>query len=330
MKYDRAYDKVHELDKRHNWWFPMGEFGKSEGTALRIDLTDMRLFLTVVEQGSLTKGADIMNLALASVSERISGMELSLGVQLLERNRRGVTTTAAGDALIRHARALLEQVEQMRGELRTYGTGLKGRIRILSNTGGLASFLPHQLLQFLVDYPDLSVDLSERLSRDITMAIMEGRADLGVVADTADLAALQTRFITQDQLVVVASEKHRISGERSVKFSDVVGEPFVGLSDAALETHLGERAARLGRQIYYRIQLRRIENIATMVGAGVGIAIITDSSALDLRHSGLAIVPLEEPWAVRKLYLCARDFSALSPHARLVAQHLMGPQTTGL
>jgi hypothetical protein len=79
-----------ESAKRHNWSFPMGGFGRTEGRELRFDLTDMRLFLTVVEQGSLTKGAESMNLALASVSERISGMDSSLGAQLLERNRRGV------------------------------------------------------------------------------------------------------------------------------------------------------------------------------------------------------------------------------------------------
>jgi DNA-binding transcriptional LysR family regulator len=308
----------------------MGKFGKSEGRALRFDLTDMRLFLTVVERGSLTKGADVMNLALASVSERISAMEISLGAQLLERNRRGVTTTAAGDALVRHARLILEQVEQMRGELRTYGAGLKGRIRLLSNTAGLASFLPDQLGQFLIDYPDLSVDLSERPSIEIVTAVAEGRADLGVVADTTDFAALQTRFIAQDQLVVVVSEKHRISHQQSVAFADVVGEPFVGLSDAALETHLGERAARLGRQIHYRVLLRRIENIAMMVGGGVGIAIISDASAIDLRHSGISVVPLQEPWAIRKLYLCARNFSTLTPHAGLLAQHLVGPRTTAV
>ncbi|MDL2400181.1 LysR substrate-binding domain-containing protein [Rhizobium mayense] len=304
----------------------MGKFGRNEGKALRFDLTDLRLFLTVVEQGSLTRGAEIMNLALASVSERISGMEASLGAQLLERNRRGVTTTAAGDALMRHARLILGQVEQMRGELRGYGAGLKGRIRLLSNTAGLASFLPHQLGRFLLAYPDLSIDLHERPSTEIALAIAEGRADLGVVADTADLAALQTRFIAQDQLVVVASKTHRISDQRSIAFAEVVGEPFIGSSDAALEAHLGERAARLGRQIYYRIQLRRIENIAMMVESGVGIAILSEAPAKDLRHPGLAIVPLRDTWALRQLYLCARDFSALTPHAGLLAQQLMEPK----
>ncbi len=109
---------------------------------MRFDLTDMRLFLSVVECGSLTHGARAMHLALASVSERIAGMEAALGAPLLERSRRGVRPTAAGEALVRHARSILGQVEQMRGELRTYATGLKGRIRLLSNTAAMAAFLP--------------------------------------------------------------------------------------------------------------------------------------------------------------------------------------------
>src|SRR4029079_5609846 len=114
-----------------------------------------------------------------------------------------------------------------------------------------------------------------------------------------DLAALQTRLIAQDQLVVVASETHRISDQRSIAFADIVGEPFVGCADAALEAHLGERAARLGRQIYYRIQLRRIESVAMLVKSGIGIAILSEASAKALAHLGLTIVPLHDPWVLR-------------------------------
>src|ERR1700733_5975328 len=159
---------------------------------MRFDLTDLRLFLSVIEQGSLTRGAQAMNLALASASERISGMEAALGASLLERTRRGVRPTAAGDALIRHARLILFQVEQMRGELRSYGAGLKGRIRLLCNTAAMVASLPDQLCRFLAMHPDLSVDLEERPSVEIVLAIADGRADLGIAADIADLAALQT------------------------------------------------------------------------------------------------------------------------------------------
>ncbi len=293
---------------------------------MHFDLTDMRLFLAVVEQGSLTKGAETVHLSLAAVSERISRMESSLGALLLERNRRGVTTTAAGDALVRHARLILDQVEQMRGELRSYGAGLKGRIRLLSNTAGLAAFLPPRLSRFLVAHPDLSIDLYERPSTEIARAILEGRADLGVVTYMADLAALQTRVITQDQLVVAVSKTHRVSGLQSIAFAEVVDEPFVGLSDAALEAYLGERATRLGRQIHYRIQLRRIEHIAMLVESGVGIAILSGASVKNFGDFSLTMVPLQDRWALRQLHLCARDFSALTPHASLLARHLMEPE----
>ena len=288
---------------------------------MRFDLTDMRLFLTVVECGSLTQGARELHLALASVSERIAGMESALGAPLLERNRRGVRATAAGEALIRHARSILGQVEQMRGELRTYATGLKGRIRLLSNTAALAAFLPPRLCQFLAAHPDLAVDLEERPSSEIVQALVDRRADLGIVADTTDLANLQTHLVAEDELVVVASRAHRVATQASVGFTEVLGEPIVGMADTALETYLAERASRLGRQLYYRVQLRSVEHVAMLVEAGVGVSILSKVLASTLRRD-LAILPLSEAWAARRLYLCARDFLLLTPHADLLARQL--------
>jgi DNA-binding transcriptional LysR family regulator len=296
---------------------------------MSFDLTDIRLFLSVVEQGSLTRGAHAMHLALASASERVSRMEDALGTPLLERSRRGVRPTPAGDALVRHARTIVAQVEQMRGDLRYYATGLKGRIRLWSNTAALADFLPRRLCGFLKDHADLAIDVLERPSADIALALAQGRADLGVVADITDLTALQASLLAQDRLVVVASKRHRFHDRSSLGFIDIVDEPFVGLSDGALEIHLGEHAARLGRQMDYRIKLRGVEDIGMLVEAGIGIAVISEASIAHLRAPELTIAPLAEPWAVRSLYICARDFSALSPHARLLAKRLLENASSG-
>ncbi|MEW6759440.1 MAG: LysR substrate-binding domain-containing protein [Pseudomonadota bacterium] len=289
---------------------------------MRFDLTDLRLFLTVVECGSLTHGARAMHLALASVSERIAGMEEVLGAPLLERNRRGVRVTPAGEALIRHARSILGQVEQMRGELRNYATGLKGRIRLLSNTAAMAAFLPPQLCRFLAAHHDLSIDLEERPSVDIVQALADRRADLGIVADVTDLASLQTHLIASDQLVVVAGHAHPVARKPAVAFADILDELIVGMADTALEAHLAERAARLGRQLDYRIQLRQLDNVAMYVEEGIGISILSGALARTIRRD-LAILPLSETWASRRLYLCARDFSSLTPHAELLARQLL-------
>lgn len=290
---------------------------------MRVELTDMRVFLTVVENGSLTAGARALHLSLAAVSERIKDMESSLGSPLLERNSRGVVPTAAGEALIRNSRLVLAQVEQLHGELRNYATGAKGRVKLLSNTGALASFLPGLLCKFLTAHPDFSIDLTERPSVEIIRAIEERRAELGFVADIADFGSLSKRFIASDKLVVIAGKDHRLASQPGVKFVDLTNEPFIGVSDAALVSYLAERASRIGHQIDYRIQLRDIEDVAMFVAAGLGIAILPEASAVALSGHPLALLQLTEPWASRQLYLCARDFSSLTPQADLLVQEIL-------
>ena len=289
---------------------------------MRFDLTDLRLFLSVAESGSLTHGARAMHLALASASARISGMEEVLGAPLLERNRRGVRMTPAGEALVRHCRSILEQVEQMRGELRTYATGLKGRVRLLSNTAAMAGFLPTRMCGFLAAHRDLSLDLEERPSREIVQALVDRRADLGIVSDVTDLGALQSHLVSNDQLVVVTCKSHRLARHPAVSFADVLAEPIVGMADTALTMHLAERASRLGSQLDYRVQLRNTGQVAMYVEAGIGISVLSNAVATTMRRD-LAVLALAEDWATRRLYLCARDFATLTPHAHLLAQHLL-------
>ena len=300
----------------------MTHFGPSEGTRVRIDLTDMRLILSVAEQGSFTGGAHAMNLSLASVSERVGRMESVLGAPLFERGRRGVQPTAAGEALVRHARTILRQVEEMHGDLTTYAHGMRGRVRLLANTASLVAYVPRRLRHFLEAHPGLSVHVEEKPSRDIVEALVHERAELGVAADTTDLFALQTRFIADDRLVVAVNPTHRLAKRERVKFAELLDEPFVGLADAALEVHLAEHAARLGKQIHYRVKLRNLADVGTMIESGIGLAILSAAYIDQLHNPDLCIVELDNPWACRRLYLCARDFDALTPAAATLAMHL--------
>ena len=109
---------------------------------MRFDLTDLRLFLHVVEAGSITHGAERMNLAIAAASTRIRNMEATLGTPLLHRERQGVRPTEAGRTLLHHARMLLQQADRMRGDLAEYADGLRGQVRLMSNTNALTEFLP--------------------------------------------------------------------------------------------------------------------------------------------------------------------------------------------
>jgi DNA-binding transcriptional LysR family regulator len=291
---------------------------------MRFDLTDLRLFLSVADSGSITKGAERAHLALASASERIRGMEEALGVALLARGRRGVRPTPAGQALLHHARLMLEQHERMKGELGAYARGLKAHVRLLCNTAAISEFLPEALGPYLAAHPNVDIDLEERPSYLIVQDVAQGLADLGIVADTVDLGDLQTFPFRTDRLVVVVPRRHALARRRQLALRDVLDRDFVGLSaGSALQDHLGQHAARLGHGLKLRVRVSGFDAVCRMVERGAGIGIVPDTAARRCRRAmAISIVPLSDPWALRHLTLCVRRLDALPAHAQELVLHL--------
>lgn len=296
---------------------------------MRFDLIDLRLFVEIVQSGSISKGAAAAHMALASASARVSGMEAALGVALLERGRRGVIPTAAGRTLLHHARAVTGQVERMRGELRAFSSGLKSEIKMLSNTAALVELLPAALRVFLAQHPDVDIDIEERTSADIVLAVAEGRAEFGVVAGSADLGRLEIRPLAVDRLTVIVAKGHPLAQRTEIGFAELLDQPFVGLSAGALHEHLARHAARLGRRITYRVRLQSFGAVARLVEAGIGIGVLPLAAVEYYRTAGLAAIRLSDDWANRRLLVCATDFSALSGHARLFVEELERQAATG-
>jgi DNA-binding transcriptional LysR family regulator len=291
---------------------------------MRFDLTDLRLFLHIVEAESITHGAERAGLALGSASGRVRGMEVESAVPLLERGPRGVRPTPAGEALAHHARVVLGQLEQMRGDLRLYAQGLRGHVRVLSNTAAM-TYLAEALRCFLAAHPTIDIDLEEKTSLEIVAAVAGGLADFGISADTTDTGSLETRTVGTGRLVLIVPAAHALAARPGVALRDVLDEPFIGLPHAsALQAHLAGHAAREGRPFKFRVRFGSYEAICAMVGNGIGLAIVPEAAAR--RHqqaAAIRIVALSDHWADRRLVICARQFSKLSTHARQLIACLM-------
>jgi DNA-binding transcriptional LysR family regulator len=291
---------------------------------MRFDLVDLRLFVAVAEAHSITHGAAGANLALASASARIKGLEDALGVALLERGRRGVVLTAAGESLLGHARIVLHDVEVLRGDLAIYARGLKASVHLLANTAGLAEHLPRALAAFLRDNPHINVDVEERESTDIAQAIAAGAADIGLAIDLALPEGLLRFPFCDDRLVLVVSHQDPLANRRQVAFGDVLGRDFIGLaSAAALQAHLSAQAARLGSRLTFRARLKDFDAVCQMVAAGIGLAVVPEAAAKRCaRAMKIKTVRLRDPWATRRLAICVRDLAALPRPAQQLVEHL--------
>lgn len=298
---------------------------------MRFDLADLSLFRHVVDAGSITHGAARANLALAAASTRVRHMEEAIGAPLLTRSRHGITPTPAGRTLLQHARIILAQAERLHEELGTYAGGRAGHVRLLSNTNALTEFLPETLSAFLAAHPHVSVDLEERLSDEIVGLIAEGVGDIGIVAGTVDAGQLTTFPYRSDRFMLVVAAGHPLARRSRVRFADVLDYDFVGLDRAsALQRFLADKAARAGRPLRLRVQLRSFDAVCRLVERNVGIGIVPETT-VRRAAAGMRLRPLalSDPWALRELTICVRDLKTLPPYARQLVDHMRADGQNG-
>jgi DNA-binding transcriptional LysR family regulator len=290
---------------------------------MRFDLIDLQLFIAVADARSITHGAERAHLALASASARIKGLEAGLGVALLKRGRRGIELTPAGESLLDHARIIIHNVDAMRGDLLAFSRGMKATVRLLANTAGLSEYLPKALAVFLAEHPDVSIDVEERESADIAHAIAAGAADLGLASEYALPDNIERIPFSEDRLVIVTSRHDELAKRRQVDFREVIDRDFIGLTaSSALHAHIAGHAARLGARLRFRARLNNFDSIGQMVAAGIGIAVMPEVAAKRCARSmQIGRVRIRDPWANRKLAICARSFRALPRPAQQLVEH---------
>jgi DNA-binding transcriptional LysR family regulator len=293
---------------------------------MRFDVADLRLFVAVVEAGSITHGATRVNLALGSASGRIKQMEEAVGVPLLARQRLGVQPTEAGHTLLRHARTTLASVQRLTDDLGQFAHGLKGTVRLLANTNALTEFVPTPVSHFLAAHPNVNIEVEERLSHEIVEALIDGVADIGIVAAAVDMGALQTfPFVTDRLCGVVPASAPGFEGMRGIGFEQLLEHDFVGYaSGASIQIYLEGHARRLHRRIRQRIQLRSFDAICRLVENGVGVSVVPESAARRCKRTmGIRVLRLHDSWALRELCVCVSERDALPTYARLLFEHLI-------
>ena len=173
-------------------------------------------------------------------------------------------------------------------------------------------------------YPDVSVDLEERLSDEIVGLIAEGSADIGIVAGTVDHGGLHTFPYRSDRFVLVVPKNHLLAKRSRIGFAEVLNYDMVGLDRAsAIQRFLADKASRIGQPLRLRIQLRSFDAICRLVECNVGVGIVPETTVQrTARNMAITAVRLTDSWALRELTICVRDVAALPPYARQLVDHL--------
>ncbi len=294
----------------------------------RLDLVSLSLFNLVMRTGSISRGAELAHLAVGAASKRISDLEDAVGAELFERHSRGVTLTLAGQALQRHAQRILADIDHLAADLSDHASGIFGVVRLVANTSAVTQFLPADLARFIAAHAGIRLEMDECDSREAVLAVVDGRAEIGIFAERTPTFGLQTLLYRRDRLVLVLPARHALAArvpQAPLLFAEVADLDFVSLpKETSLAQRLAAESASIGRRLRVRIHVRSFDAMCQMVAAGLGVAVLPDAAVQPyLRSMGLVRIELADSWVRRDLLIGVRDLEALARPVRLLLDHLV-------
>ncbi|MFZ4285296.1 LysR family transcriptional regulator [Variovorax sp. HJSM1_2] len=290
---------------------------------MKLDPVSLRLFVAVMEENTIARASAREHIAPSAASRRLSELESALKVELFTRSNKGVEPTAAAFALLNLARGVLNDLDGIASQMRDYGSGARGHVRIVANISAITQFLPRQIQSFLALHPQVDVRLQEQISTAIAHSVAENAADVGILNAGNYGEKVTLLPYRSDELALVVPVGHTLARRKSVRLTDALAYDFVGMHPgSAINNVLTRAAAEAGLPLKLRIQVTSYDALCLMVVAGLGVGVLPRGSAA--LYSALAIrtVPLAEPWAVRQLALCVRSEESLSSVTRLLVDHL--------
>ena len=288
------------------------------------DPLSLRLFIAVCEERNIASAAQREAIAPSAVSKRIATMEEQTATQLLERGRRGVSVTPAGETLLRYARESLQLMDRMQAELGAFAEGVQGHVRVFGSMSAVAQFLPEEVSVFARLYERVRVSFEEREIWEVVRGVEEGRADIGVCWDAVDLRRLRTFPYHSDHLAVVVHRDHPLAGRRRVAFEETIDYEHVDIiARSIMKATQQAQAATAGKRMRYRIQVSTVDAACRIVAANLALAIVPQEEASAIQQAlGLKIIPLRNAWARRRFVIAVRDDAALSVPARLLVESM--------
>jgi DNA-binding transcriptional LysR family regulator len=285
-----------------------------------MDLRQLRYFVAVAEERSVTGAAARLHITQPPLSVQLARLERELGVPLLVRHRRGVDLTEAGRHLLGHARRLLADVGAAAESVQRLGDGRSGRLVLAFVPSAAWTVLPPLLRRYYEDWPDVVLDFVEDLPDGVVEAVRGRRADVGLVYlpppgyGTALEPELDIAVMRREPLVAVLPARLADRAGDRVALAELAGESFLTPARAAwggLQAHLIGACQQAGFEPRLR-EVKHVQTVISLVGAGLGVSVLP-ASAERLCGAEIAVRPLSKHAPVVETGLLRRRSDVPAP-----------------
>lgn len=245
-----------------------------------MDLHKLHAFITVVEHGSITKAATVLNMTQPPLSILIRKLESELNVTLFSRQDRRLTLTSSGEVLYQKARKLIAFAEDIKDELVESENGLRGTIKVGCATSPSYLFLPEVVEKLRKTAPKIVVRTSEGPSAYIFQELKNHNVDIGIVPVIYKAEDYEITTLYRDPLLIVVPHNHPLSKRKSVNITDLKDENFL-LTNTSIGQSISDQIIAVCQSngfspntVYWRTDTMPM---VKMVLKGLGIAFMPSS-----------------------------------------------------
>jgi DNA-binding transcriptional LysR family regulator len=191
-------------------------------------------FLGVYHAGSYQKAAEQLYLPQSTVSNRIKQLERELDKMLFIRSKSGIQLTEEGHTFLPYAQRAVTSLEEGRQAVGQLDREQSGKLTLGCNNSLASSLLPHVLAKFRADYPDISIHVLGRPSRDQIRKINYNELRLGISRYAVNIPTLTFSNIYQEEVRLIVSKNHPLAGREAVTIQQITEETLIALEQDTL------------------------------------------------------------------------------------------------
>ena len=282
---------------------------------MALNLHLLRLFAAVAQCGNFSQAASMLYISQPAVSKGVRELERQLNTTLIDRSNYKIELTEAGRVLHYYAQQIFALEHAAETDLEQLTLLERGQLAVGGSHTTGTYLLPRILGSFHERYPGIQLSLDIGNTQQVVEWLLKSAVDIGFVEGPVDNSNLVIQPWRVDNLVIIAPLHHRLAGQPSISFSQLLAEPFITRELGSGTRAVSEQALReRGVQIQVAMELGSNQAIKEAVSAGLGLSIVSDATIVLERHAGtLAVLDVSDFVLTRTLTYIHVKGRPLSP-----------------
>ena len=292
-----------------------------------MEMTQLEFFVTVVSEGSFSKAAERVYRTQPAVSIAIRRLEEEVGAPLFERSQKTPVLTEAGQLVYDYAKRILSLRDQAREVVTELRSLERGRVRIGANESTSLYLLPHVILNFREQHPNVKVEIYRHVSERLPIEVLDRNVDFALLAYEPVDSDLESFLILRDELVLIMPPEHPLARRDSVTVKELGQESFLAHNvKTASRYKVIEVFEQHHTPLNITLELATVETIKRFVQLNIGLAFVPRMCVSEeLERGTLNTIPVKGLTYHRTLWVTHRrqmTFShAAAAFLKVLRQH---------